>query len=237
MFLVIPLRSGGWKAGLQMSRLACETKIQGRRYLNLVPVIFHAEDGSGRNRDLCAQCWTEHFGTVSSGRSCRWEQAQLQKKEEGFRVARLGIVGLNKWCVESALRPQKRAEESFDVKERSLWCQGKPWTYKRITEVPYEAILKARATPCKEDRLEEEDLPQWTKKAIGPIWSQGLDDDDDDEARNVFCEELQVEECRSPQTRGWRNGRQWSNHVHPRLRALQAVPSGRLLVMGVRKSR
>ena len=61
---------------------------------------------------------------------------------------------------------QKHVQKLLRYKE-----DGTVEVHRRITEVPYDSILKARATPRKEDRLEEEDLPQWTKKAVGPIWS------------------------------------------------------------------
>ena len=48
-----------------------------------------------------------------------------------------------------------------------------------ITKVPYGARVKA----FEEERLEDEDLPQWTKKVIGRNWSQVLEDD---EARNII---------------------------------------------------
>ena len=102
----------------------------------------------------------------------------------------------------------RRAEESFDVKERSFCGVGR--TFKKMSRT----CCATRETAL--------------LKRTG---SQGLDDDDD-EARNVFCEEHYVEELRSPQRCGWRSGRQWSNHVHLRLRALQAAPGGGLLLVG-----
>ena len=57
-------------------------------------------------------------------------------------------------------------------------CKTPAW----ITEVAYDTF-RGLAKACKEDSLDEEDLPQWTKKVIGGIWTLVLEDD---EARNVF---------------------------------------------------
>ena len=47
--------------------LTCDKKNQRRRYWDLVPVVFCAEDGSGHTRDFFSNRWTEHNGGVSSG--------------------------------------------------------------------------------------------------------------------------------------------------------------------------
>ena len=84
----------------------CATKNKGRGYFDLVPFIFGSEDESGHTCCLCAICWSELNGGVSSVRSFRAEQAQ-RRKEEGSRVTRCGFGGLNDRCVESILRPPK----------------------------------------------------------------------------------------------------------------------------------
>ena len=89
------LQEGGTLA-YRCQGLTCETKYQGRRYWDLVPLILYAENGSGRTRGLCAKCWTEHNGGVSSARSLRSEPAQHRKKKEGFTMTRLLFVGSNK---------------------------------------------------------------------------------------------------------------------------------------------
>ena len=55
-----------------------------------------------------------------------------------------------------------------------------------ITEVPYDAF-EGLANARKDDRLEEEDAPQWTDTAFGNHWSQVLDDEG---ARNVRTESI-----------------------------------------------
>ena len=55
-------------------------KDTGRRYWGLVLVVFSKEDGVGRTRDLCSECWTEHKGGVSWTRIFELEQAQGQKR-------------------------------------------------------------------------------------------------------------------------------------------------------------
>ena len=50
--------------------LVCATKNQGCRYLNLMPVVFLTEGGSGYIRDPCANWWTElNGGSVVPERS------------------------------------------------------------------------------------------------------------------------------------------------------------------------
>ena len=72
--------------------LHANQKSQGRRCLDLVPVICDAADGSGHTKALYAQCSTEHYGSVSSARTFN----VTSEEEDVFGVTRWEIVGLNK---------------------------------------------------------------------------------------------------------------------------------------------
>ena len=86
--------------------LICETENHGR-CLCLVPVIFCAQDGSGRTRDLCAKHLTEHSRGNSSATTFKADQAR-RRKRGGLQSPSLfwEFVGSNK-CAERTLRPQK----------------------------------------------------------------------------------------------------------------------------------
>ena len=58
-----------------------------------------------------------------------------------------------------------------------------PRGVRKFRRTPFAGLAKA----CKEDRLEEEDLPHWTRNVIGRIWSQVSEDA---EARHVVIESI-----------------------------------------------
>ena len=82
-------------------------RVEGRRYLDLVPGVFPSEDGHGFSRDVGAECWTEiNRGSYSVGNMTKKQAHGVT--EEGFRSNHLETAGSNKWCAGSTLRPQKK---------------------------------------------------------------------------------------------------------------------------------
>ena len=57
---------------------------------------------------------------------------------------------------------------------------------KWITDVPCNA-LQGIAKVCRNGELEDKDMPRWTRKVIGKLWNQVLDDV---EVRHVFTRNI-----------------------------------------------
>ena len=62
--------------------LTCDGKDQSPRDVDLMPLVFPSEDGSGCTRDVCAERWTVLNVEDSSVRSMKKEQAQRRKSGE-----------------------------------------------------------------------------------------------------------------------------------------------------------
>ena len=95
--------------------------------------------------------------------------------------------GKKPWWSPEELGGQKARKK---MSRRCCEDDGVVEVHRWLTEVPYD-VLNGVAKACKEGRLEEEDLPQWTKNAVGEIKSQAFDDD---EAHNIYMKSFL---CRS----------------------------------------
>ena len=94
----------------------CKNDGKGRRYLDLVPVVFSAEDGGGCTRDLCSASWTEHKGRVGSTRT--FKQQALRRHRKGLRRKPLGRRADRTPDVSEVRRSNQRMEGVVETKER-----------------------------------------------------------------------------------------------------------------------
>ena len=84
--------------------VTCDRKVQTRRYVDLVPVVF-PEDWFGCTRDVCAECWTVLNGGDRPIRTLKKEQSHRRKS--GLDIQPFGIAGLTEHCVGSTSKPQE----------------------------------------------------------------------------------------------------------------------------------
>ena len=151
----------------------------------------------------------KHNGGVSSVRSSRSEQSQRRKRgrSQNHPCGDSWIEQVMRRKYIDATKP-KSGSMIRRTGKKLCWAWEELWTRKTwkkmsriccatrkmgllkckcgLRKASYDTFL-SMAKACVEDKLEDEDLPRWTKTVVGRMWSEVLKDG---EARNVFIKSI-----------------------------------------------
>ena len=142
----------------KLNRSTCGSKDHERRFVDLVPVVFPLEDGSGYTSDVFAECWTVFNDGDRSNRSMKKEQTQ-RRKRGGLEIQPFWDCWIEHALRRKHIEATKEFKEDLKRRKEALVVSGGVLDTEGLEEDVQE-LFRQKTTQWGEHK--DEDIPQRT---------------------------------------------------------------------------